>query len=98
MSVNIENIYIYIYIYIYIEYACQPGTQILPIKRDKNYAKCIICICKCIRFCPRLDKMQHISLTKFTLINWLLTNMELQKKDFSNNTQVFHEQLFVLFE
>ena len=28
---------------------------------------------KCIRFCLRLDKMQHISLTEFRLINRLPT-------------------------
>ena len=28
---------------------------------------------KCIRFCLRLHKMQHISLTEFRLINWLPT-------------------------
>ena len=28
---------------------------------------------KCIRFCLRLDKMQHISLTEFRSINRLLT-------------------------
>ena len=28
---------------------------------------------KCIRFCLRLDKMQHISLAKFRSINWLPT-------------------------
>ena len=28
---------------------------------------------KCIRFCLRLDKMQHISLTEFRLINWFPT-------------------------
>ena len=28
---------------------------------------------KCIRFCLRLDEMQHISLAEFRLINWLPT-------------------------
>ena len=28
---------------------------------------------KCIRFCLRLDKMQHISGMEFRLINWLPT-------------------------
>ena len=28
---------------------------------------------KCIRFCLRLGKMQHISLAEFRLINWLST-------------------------
>ena len=28
---------------------------------------------KCIRFCVRLDKMQHISLAEFRSINWLPT-------------------------
>ena len=28
---------------------------------------------KCIRFCLRLDKMQHLSLAEFRSINWLPT-------------------------
>ena len=29
---------------------------------------------KCIRFCPRLDKMHHISVEDFRFINWLPTS------------------------
>ena len=43
------------------------GTQILPKKRKKIHIMQI----KCILFCLRLDKICHISLTDFRLINWL---------------------------
>ena len=39
----------------------------------KSYRKIKIMQNKWIRFCLRLDKMQHISLTQFRLINWLPT-------------------------
>ena len=29
---------------------------------------------KCVRFCPRLDEMHHISEEDFRLINWLPTS------------------------
>ena len=48
----------------------QPGTQILQKKTEKEIQ---IMQNKCIRFCLRLDKMQHISLTEFRLINWFPT-------------------------
>ena len=47
----------------------QLGTQILPKKANKIQ----IMQNKCIRFCLRLDQMQHISLTEFRSINWLPT-------------------------
>ena len=49
----------------------QLGTQILPKKAAKK--KIQIMQNKCIRFCLRLGKMQHISLAEFRLINWLST-------------------------
>ena len=48
----------------------QLDTQILP---KKTKEKIQIMQNKCIRFCLRLDKMQHISLTEFRSINWLPT-------------------------
>ena len=34
---------------------------------------------KCIPFCLRLDKMQHISFMEFRLINWLPTEERLHQ-------------------
>ena len=50
---------------------------------------------KCTRFSIRLDKMQHIFLTKFRLINWLPTKERVHQ---CNNVQVFQWQLSFLSE
>ena len=54
------------------DYAC---TAWYPNLTKKKAAKKKIQIMqnKCIRFCLRLGKMQHISLAEFRLINWLST-------------------------
>ena len=51
------------------EYVC---TACYPNLTEKTKKKIQIMQNKCIRFCFRLDKMQHISLAEFRLINWLL--------------------------
>ena len=53
----------------------QLGTQILP----KTKKEIQIMQNKCIPFCLRLDKMQHISLMEFRLINWLPTEERLHQ-------------------
>ena len=35
---------------------------------------------KCIRFCPRLDKMQHKSFAEFRSINWLPTKERVNQR------------------
>ena len=52
------------------DYAC---TAWYPNLTEKTKKKIQIMQNKCIRFCLRLDKMQHISLTEFRSINWLPT-------------------------
>ena len=49
------------------DYSC---TASYPNLTEKN-KKIQIMQNKCIRFCLRSDKMQHISLAEFRLINWL---------------------------
>ena len=52
------------------DYAC-PTWYPNPTQKTKK--KTQIMQNKCIRFCLRLDKMHHISLTEFRSINWLPT-------------------------
>ena len=49
------------------------STAWYPNLTEKTKKKIQIKGNKCIRFCLRLDKMQHISLTEFRSINWLPT-------------------------
>ena len=52
------------------------GNQILPKKTKK---KIQITQNKCIRFCDRLDKMQHTFLAEFRSINWFPTKERLHQ-------------------
>ena len=52
------------------DYAC---TGWYPNLTENSKKKMQIMQSKNIRFCLRLDKMQHISLTEFRSINWLPT-------------------------
>ena len=52
------------------DYAC---TAWYPYLTEKSKKKTQIMKNKCIRFCLRLDNMQHISLAEFRSINWLPT-------------------------
>ena len=53
------------------DYACTAWYPNLTEKTKKNIQN--MQNTKCIRFCLRLDKMQHIFLTEFRSINWLST-------------------------
>ena len=62
----------------YFDYAC---TAWYPNFTEKTKTKKKIQIMpnKCIWFCLRLDKMQHMSLTEFRSMNWLPTKERFQQ-------------------
>ena len=61
----------YAFIQPHFDYACLAWY---PNLAEKTKKKIQIMQNKCIRFCLRLDKMQHISDEDFRLINWLPTS------------------------